>query len=71
MSSEIAFLNKPVSSAMNGILILTNYGVNSGKIGYALHRMSAKPSLDFILEFALLRPRPPTTTKPGLPNEKR
>ncbi len=49
---------------MNGNLIPADYWVNSGEIGYALHRTSVNPPLNFILEFALLRPRPPTTTVP-------
>ena len=60
-----------VSGSMNGNLIPADYWVNSGEIGYALHRTSVNPSLNLISEFALLRPRPPTTAAPGLPNERR
>lgn len=57
--------------SMNGILIPDDYWVNSGQIRYALHRTSVNPSLYSIFEFALLRPRPPTSAALGLPNEKR
>jgi hypothetical protein len=60
-----------VSGSMNGNLIPADYRVNSGEIGYALHRSSVNRSLNFICEFPLLRPRPPTTAAPGLPNERR
>jgi len=43
---------------MNGNLTPAEYWVNSGEIGYAVHRTIVSPSLNFIFEFALLRPRP-------------
>jgi hypothetical protein len=39
-------------------VLAADYGINSRQIRYALDQTSAKPSLDFIVDFALLRPEP-------------
>ena len=50
-------------------VLAADYGINSRQIGYALDQTSAKPSLDFIVDFALLRPEPPLHRRHQMRND--